>query len=285
LLGKNLLFTPGVYNISKPINVIWPNTKILGLGFPTLIPTNGNITLETTGLGGINISGLIFDAGPVNSPALLELGGPLAPIIGSAANPDSVDDVFFRVGGAEAGEATTSFIDNSSNSILDDVWAWRADHGAGAGLWTSDQGATGVTVNGNNVTAYGLAVEHYQKYETVWNGQGGTVIFFQNENPYEVPSQAAWMASPTQDGYPAFYVSPNVKSFQGYGMGSYSYFDQGLPIENAMAFQAPDTANVQFHDLLTVFLTGSGGINSVINGTGAAVNSTFPGPSDVVAYP
>jgi hypothetical protein len=286
LLDKNLLFTPGVYNISKPIDVIWPNTKILGLGFPTLIPTDGNVAMETTGLGGINISGLIFDAGPKNSSALLELGGPLAPIIGSAGNPDSVDDVFFRVGGAEAGEATTSFIDNSSNSIIDDVWAWRADHGAGAGSWTSDQGATGVTVNGNNVTAYGLAVEHFQKYETVWNGQGGTVIFFQNENPYEVPSQAAWMASPTQDGYPAFYVSPSVKTFQGYGMGSYSYFDQGLPIENAMAFQAPDTPNVQFHDLLTVFLDGSGGINSVINGTGAAVESGgFGGPSDVVTYP
>ena len=38
-------------------------------------------------------------------------------------------------------------------------------------------------VNGNNVTAYGLAVEHYQQDETVWNGQGGTVIFYQNEKP------------------------------------------------------------------------------------------------------
>jgi hypothetical protein len=44
-------------------------------------------------------------------------------------------------------------------------------------------------------------------------------------------------------------------------------------------------ANVQFHDLLNVLLTGSGGINSVINGTGAAVNSTFGGPSDVVSCP
>jgi hypothetical protein len=284
-LDKNLLFTPGVYHLPRSIDVIWPNTKILGLGFPTLIPTNGNVTMSTTGLGGINISGLIFDAGPVNSPALLTLGGPLAAIIGSAHNPDSVDDVFFRIGGAEAGQATTSFIDNSSNSILDDVWAWRADHGAGAGSWTSDQAATGVVVNGNNVTAYGLFVEHYQKDETVWNGQGGTVIMFQNENPYEVPSQAAWMASPTQDGYPAFYVSPGVRSFQGYGMGSYSYFDQGVPIYNSMAFQAPDTKNVQFHDLVTVFLTGSGGINSVINGAGAAVDSGFGGPSDVVTYP
>ena len=165
------------------------------------------------------------------------------------------------------------------------MWAWRADHGSGAGSWTSDQSNTGLIVNGNNVTAYGLAVEHFQKQEVIWNGQGGDVIFFQNENPYEVPSQASWMETSTQDGYPAFYVPNSVTSFQGYGMGSYSYFDQGVSIYNAMAFQAPDTSGVQFHDLLTVFLNGSGGINSVINGTGAAVNSSFGGPSDVVTYP
>ena len=199
-------------------------------------------------------------------------------------DPVSIDDVFFRIGGATAGEATSSLIDNSNNSLIDDVWAWRADHGAGGGSWTSDQAANGVTVNGNNVTAYGLAVEHYQQYETVWNGQGGAVYFFQNENPYEVPSQASWMESATQDGYPAFYLPNSVTTFQGYGMGSYSYFDQGVAIENAEAFQAPTTSGVVFHDILTVFLTGSGGIESVIDGTGAPVSSTFGGPSDVVTY-
>src|SRR5437899_13047980 len=103
--------------------------------------------------------------------------------------------------------------------------------------------------------------------------------------PYDPPSQAAWMSSPTTQGYPAFLVGNNVTSFQGYGMGSYSFFNQGVDIHNAMAFQAPNTAGVQFHDTLTVFLTGSGGIDSVINGTGAAVNSSFGGPSDVVTYP
>ena len=111
------------------------------------------------------------------------------------------------------------------------------------------------------------------------------MIFFQNENPYEVPDQAAWMASPTQDGYPAFYIPKSVTSFQGYGLGVYSFFNQGVAIENSMAIQAPDTPGVQFHDLLTVFLNGSGGIQSVINGTGAPVSSTFGGPSDVVSYP
>ena len=192
--------------------------------------------------------------------------------------------MFFRVGGAEAGTAATSFIDNSNNSIIDDVWAWRAEHGAGGGSWTSDQGNTGLIVNGNNVRAYGLFVEHYQKDEVMWNGQGGEVIFFQNENPYEVPNQASWMASSTQDGYPAFFVPNSVTTFQGYGMGSYSFFNQGVAIENSMAFQAPNSSGVVFHDLLTVFLTGSGGILSVINGTGAAVSSSFGGPSDVVTY-
>ncbi|HEX4788133.1 MAG TPA: hypothetical protein VH372_06690, partial [Actinospica sp.] len=169
---------------------------------------------------------------------------------------------------------------------IDDVWSWRADHGAGAGTWTGDTADTGAAVGGDNVTAYGLAVEHYQKYETVWTGQHGTVIFFQNENPYDVPDQAAWMATPTQDGYPSFYLPGSVTSFQGYGMGSYSYFNQGVSIQNAEAFEAPDAPGVQFHDLLTVFLNGSGGIQSVINGTGAAVEAGgFGGPSDVVSYP
>jgi hypothetical protein len=282
--GDNLLFTPGVYSYGSTINVTNPNTKIIGLGFATLIPTSGNITMTVADVPGVNISGLIFDAGPSQSSSLLQIGteGSTA---SNAANPVSVDDVFFRVGGAEAGTVATAFVDNSNNSIIDDVWVWRADHGAGAGSWTSDQSATGLVVNGNDVTANGLAIEHFQQYETIWNGQGGTDLFFQNENPYEVPSQSVWMSSASQDGYPAFYIPSSVTSFTGYGMGSYSYFDQGVNIENAMAFQSPDTAGVTFHDILTVFLSGSGGIESVINGTGAAVDSGFGGPADVVTYP
>lgn len=68
-------------------------------------------------------------------------------------------------------------------------------------------------------------------------------------------------------------------------MGVYRFFDLGIPIESSMAIQAPDTPGVRFHDLLTVFLNGSGGIESVINGIGAAVNSALGGPSDVVSYP
>jgi len=281
--GDNLLFTPGVYSYASTINVTKADTKIIGLGFATLVPSAGQTTMKVADVNGVNISGLIFDAGPTTSPTLLTIGTQ-GSTVSHASDPVSADDVFFRVGGATAGSVTDAFIDNSNNSILDDIWSWRADHGAGSGSWTSDTAATGLTVNGNNVTSYGLAVEHYQQDETVWNGQGGTVIFFQNENPYDVPSQASWMASSTQDGYPGFYIPNSVTTFQGYGMGVYSNFTAGPAIESSMAFQAPTTSGVVFHDILTVWLNNFGGIQSVIDGTGAAVSPTNAGPVNIVTY-
>ena len=283
-LGRNLLLTPGVYDLKAPILVSRPNTIVLGLGFPTLVPQNGTAAMQVLGVPGVKLSGMIFDAGPKNSPVLLQVGGPLAAATGSASDPSLVQDVFFRIGGATAGSATDSLVVNSSHVILDDIWAWRADHGAGVG-WTSNTADNGLTVNGNDVTAYGLAVEHYQKNEVVWNGQGGEDIFFQNEMPYDPPSQAAWMSSPTTDGYPAFLITPRVTSFTGYGLGSYCFFENGIPIESATAFRVPDVPGVQLHSLLTRFLSGSGSIDHVVNDTGAAVTAASPGPTYIASYP
>ncbi len=287
-LGRDLILTPGVYNLAQPILVSRPDTVVLGLGLATLVPQNGNAAMVVAPNNGVKLSGLIIDAGPVNSPVLLSVGTP-GP--GNASDPDLIQDIYFRIGGAETTpvSATVSLLDNASNSIIDNLWAWRADHGNDVG-WTVNRADNGVVVTGNNVTAYGLAVEHYQKNEVIWSGQGGTDIFFQNELPYDPPSQAAWMASPTQDGYPAFLVTGNVKSFQGYGMGSYVVFIQTTAtLFDAEAFQAPDTPGVQFHGLLAVYLGGSGGDQSIINGVGGPVTSTNnPGvgtPVDVVSYP
>jgi hypothetical protein len=286
-LGKNLILTPGVYNLSAPILVSRPDTVVLGQGFATLVPQHGNAAMIVAPDNGVKLSGLIFDAGPVNSPVLLSVGLPGS---GSASDPDTIQDVYFRIGGAETTTtaATVSLLDNANNSIIDDVWAWRADHGNDVG-WTANTAATGVIVTGNNVTSYGLAVEHYQKDEVVWSGQGGTNVFFQNELPYDPPSQADWMASSTQDGYPAFDVTPNVRTFQGYGMGSYVVFiDTSATLFDTEPFQAPDTAGVQFHNLFTVWIAGSGGDDSIINGKGGPATSTNPGtvePVDLTSYP
>jgi len=287
--GRNLILTPGVYDLDQPIVVSRPDTVVMGLGFATLVPQHGNAAMIVTANTGVKLSGLIVDAGPVNSPVLLSVGVPGLGA-GTAADPDTIQDVFFRIGGAETTpvSATVSLLDNADNSIIDDVWAWRADHGNDVG-WTQNKGDTGLVVTGNDVTAYGLAVEHYQKNEVIWSGQRGTDVFFQNELPYDPPTQSDWMASPSQDGYPAFLVTPNVATFQGYGMGSYVVFiDTTATLYDAEAFESPDRPGVQFHDIFGVWIAGSGGDNSIINGVGGPVTSTNPGtvePVDVASYP
>jgi hypothetical protein len=290
LLGKHLILTPGIYNLNAAIVVPYPDSVVLGIGFPTLIPQNGNPSMVVLGSKGDLLSGMIFDAGPKNSPVLLDFGSPLSFLFddGAAADPSAIQDVFFRIGGAEAGKATLSLLVNSNDAILDDIWAWRADHGNGVG-WTDNTGDTGLIVNGDGVTAYGLFVEHYQKYEVIWKGNGGTDIFFQNEMPYDPPSQAAWMEAPGVDGWAAFKVTNNVSSFHGYGLGSYSFFNQGVPIFAANAFEVPATLPAGgMQDLLTIFLStaGSGGIQNVINNTGGSSTIANPdAPVTVVSYP
>ncbi len=290
LLGKNLILTPGIYDLDRAIIIPYPDTVVLGLGMPTLIPQNGNASMEVLSSKGVMVSGIIFDAGPKNSPVLFQVGSFLSFLGGDcdASDPSAIQDIFFRIGGAEAGSATVSLLVNSNNVILDDIWAWRADHGAGVG-WTVNTADTGLVVNGDNVTAYGLFIEHYQKYEIIWNGNGGTDIFLQNEMPYDPPSQAAWMEAPGVDGYPALKVANHVTSFNGYGLGSYSFFDQGINIYAANAFEVPSTLPAgSINDLLTIFLNtaGSGGILNVINNTGGSSTIANPDtPVTVVSYP
>jgi hypothetical protein len=283
--GQDLILTPGVYHLQQTIEITRPDTVVLGLGFATLVPADGIVSMRVASVPGVKLSGMIFAAGPVNSPVLLAVGRVAGP--GDPADPTLVQDVFFTIGGAAPGRASTSLVVNSSQVILDDIWAWRADHGQGVG-WTDNVGDTGVVVNGDHVTAYGLFVEHYEKDEVIWNGGNGTDIFFQNEMPYDPPSQAAWRAGPATDGYPAFLITRHAAGFQGYGMGSYSYFNRGVPILASNAFQTARPPGSELHDLLTIFLstTGSGGIDHVVNGTGRS--STIANPDaavDVVSYP
>ena len=72
--------------------------------------------------------------------------------------------------------------------MADQIWLWRADHGAGA-AWATNPTKNGLVVNGENVTIYGLFNEHHEEYQTLWNGNGGRVYFYQSELPYDVPDQ------------------------------------------------------------------------------------------------
>jgi hypothetical protein len=276
--GQNLIFTPGIYHLDRSIDVKRADTVVLGLGFPTLVPDNGVTAMIIGDVKGVELAGLMFDAGSVNSPVLLQVGKPNSHKT-DPNNPTSLQDVFFRIGGATAGRATTSLVVNSDNVILDDIWAWRADHGNGVG-WTVNTADTGVVVNGDDVTAYGLFVEHYQKYEVIWNGERGRTIMFQNEMPYDPPDQSAWTHNGI-NGFAAYKVADTVAANEAWGLGSYCFFD-AAPIHAERAFEVPDT--VELHDILTVFLNGSGGIDHVVNNTGAAVDSTNQ-VTNIVSYP
>jgi hypothetical protein len=203
------------------------------------------------------------------------------------SDPVALSDVFLRVGGPHIGKATVALEVNTDNTILDDLWIWRADHGAAPADtgWTVNTANNGLVVNGDDVTATGLFVEHFQQYNVIWNGNGGEDIFFQNELPYDAPSQAAYEHGGLL-GYAAFKVADSVTSFTGYGMGSYVYTPVDPSIHVSQAFEVPDTPGVRMNDLLTINLSGPGTIDSVINGVGGPVSSANEDvASQVASYP
>ncbi|MEV7390372.1 RICIN domain-containing protein [Streptomyces sp. NPDC091215] len=279
--GKNLLVTPGVYHLDQTLQINRADTVVLGLGLATFVPDNGITAMKVADVDGVQIAGLLFDAGTTNSSTLVEVG-PSGSSASHAADPTSLHDVYFRVGGAGVGKATTSLAVNSDNVIGDHMWIWRADHGSGVG-WTSNTADTGLVVNGDNVTMYGLFVEHFQKYQTIWNGNGGRTYFYQNEMPYDPPNQAAWMNGSTQ-GYAAYKVADSVTSHQAYGLGSYCYFNVNPSVVAAHAIEAPNNSNVRFTDMVTVSLGGTGTITHVINNSGGPSNSST-NVADLTSYP
>src|SRR5262249_6014452 len=144
--GQDLILTPGVYHVNQPLAVRKADTVVLGLGLATVIPGSGNAAMTVANVPGVKVSGLIIDAGPANSAALMRLGSAGSSGGGDPADPTLVQDVYFRIGGAGPGAATNSLVVNNSHVILDNIWAWRADHGAGVG-WTDNVADHGLVVN------------------------------------------------------------------------------------------------------------------------------------------
>ncbi|MFD9124416.1 discoidin domain-containing protein [Kitasatospora sp. NPDC059571] len=280
--GLNLLFTPGVYHVDQTINITRPDTVVLGLGLATVIPDNGVTAIKVADVDGVKMAGLLLDAGTVNSPSLLQVGGS-GPGADHSNDPTVIQDVFVRVGGAGAGRTTAGMVINSNNTVIDHTWIWRADHGAGVG-WDVNAADYGMLVGGNNVLATGLFVEHFKKYDVEWSGNGGRTIFFQNEIAYDAPNQAA-VQNGTTKGFAAYKVDNNVTSHEAWGLGSYCYFNVDPTIVVDHGFEVPNTPNVKLHDILVNSLGGNGQFNHVVNDTGAATSGTSTTPSNVVSYP
>lgn len=295
-LGKNLIFTPGVYDIDQTLLVWRPNTVVLGLGHATLTARKGAVPMAVVDVPGIVVAGVTFDAGEKLSPVLLKVGLTKSVKLSSKAsvgNPITLNDVYFRVGGPHIGKATTALEVNADNVLIDHIWVWRADHGnegftngvnGDTDRWKTNTGTNGVIVNGDGVTATGMFVEHFQKYNTLWNGENGRVIMYQNELPYDPPTQADWTQPNGTLGYPGYKVSDKVKHHQLDGAGVYVFNQNNPSILTANGFEVPKTPGVTLHHIMTVNLS-AGTLQHVVNGTGTQADATNTGtPQYVVDY-
>ena len=270
--GKNLLFTPGIYLIDKSLKVKRSNTVIIGMGMATLVATKGNPLIEISDVDGVSICGLIFDAGKISSETLVRVGE-----TGSkkdhTANPTFLYDVFFRVGGPSEGSVKSCLTINSNNVYVDHTWLWRADHGNGVG-WDKNKGANGLIVNGENVTIYGLFNEHFQEYQTLWNGNFGKVYFYQSEMPYDPPTVDSWKHDGT-GGYASYKVADKVTSHEAWGLGIYCVF-YAAPIIVNNAIETPPNLEKNIHRKVILWLNGNkeSKILSIINGKGGGVDAS-----------
>jgi len=267
--GRNLILTPGIYELTAPIRVTQPHTVVLGLGFATLRPMKGTAALTTADADGIKIAGLLVDAGPSESPVLLEVG-PEESRARHAKDPITLHDVFFRVGGAGIGRAKVNLRINSNDTLVDHTWIWRADHGDGVG-WNLNTSENGLVVNGNDVKIYGLFVEHHQQFQVLWNGNGGQTYFYQSEIPYDPPNQPSYASAPGVNGWASYKVADGVTSHEAWGLGVYSVFK--LPdVILTRAIESPKRPEVRFHHVITVALGNHGGISHVIDDSGEATS-------------
>lgn len=271
--GRSLILTPGLYNIDKPLKVDNPNTIILGLGLATITCTNVDTAIKVADVDGVSIAGIIAEAGEQGSESLIEMGSKESSADHSS-NPSWFSDVYVRVGGYSVGSCEKGIVINSNNVIGDHFWLWRADHGAGA-EWNGAKCDTGLEVNGDNVTVYGLFCEHFQKYQTLWNGENGKMYFYQSELPYDVPTQSDWMSHDgTQNGYASYKVADNVENHEANGLGVYEVFiytGEKMNLKSAIEVSAGTKVFHACTNHLSGDNTNSGTVTYVVNESGSSV--------------
>lgn len=271
--GLHVVLSPGVYNLDQPLMVGFGGHQgqvLLGLGLATLVAMKGTSAVEVGPAAGIRIAGLILEAGPALSPTLLSWGLPGSP--GEGVNPGFLHDIFLRVGGPAqptVAQAEVMLQINSGFVVGDNLWLWRADHNsAGAVTGGANPCQVGLVVNGNDVTMYGLAVEHMLQDLVRWNGERGATYFFQAELPYDVTVDYG------NAGYTGYRVAPFVQQHKAFGVGVYHNFRDAAVIVNS-GIVAPPALERAFVSPLSVYLNGRGTMRHIVNAHGGETSSAL----------
>ncbi|MDC0535540.1 glycoside hydrolase family 55 protein, partial [Francisellaceae bacterium] len=321
---KGLVVMPGIYQIQDKIQV--PNNKtVLGIGIPSLVCDNPSGCMQT-GSDGVRIAGVTFEAGSQNSKddrnnVLLTVGEIGQ---GSVTNPTVLQDANCRIArvfeNQDSPEVFACIEVNANNVIGQNLWLWRADHDyvtwenthevttAYHHLvdWDKDYGQHGLIVNGDNVHMNGLFVEHFNNYQTVWNGKNGRINFYQSEIPYLTPQgngdgvkgvtcNAPGESGKNYEACPSLYITENATGFKGQGMGIYSYFpgeykvgldDFGAPLKTQKPVRAEaairyDADDAEFKHVTLRWLDGhiNSGINAITEHDGEYYSGNTSGVS------
>jgi hypothetical protein len=261
--GKNLLLTPAVYNLDKPLHVTRAGTILYGLGFATLAVHSGNSALRVDNVPGVRIAGLMVDAGEDISPCLVEIGkSPCQEDFSS--DPVVLHDLVIRVGNGSMAKAETALLIHANDVIGDHLWLWAADHDGGNFpiSWDTNPCKNGVIVNGDRVSLYGLFCEHFQEFQTLWKGEQGRVYMYQSELPYRADREE-WNSSKETRGYASYKVAPEVKDHYAWALGIYMVFGDLC----TRAIEAPQSPKVEIHHAMTISIK-SGTIGHVVNQAG-----------------
>lgn len=286
--GKNLFLTPGIYKLESALVIEREGTVVLGTGLATLRSMKGNSCMEVKN-SGVTVAGILFDAGPESTEHLLAVGRAAADereVLGEGAAAGSATaenvlaadrtllaDLFFRVGGAKNYDTEVDCcVEIHQDGVIgDNFWVWRADHGDGVG-WNRNRARNGIRVTGEDVSVYALMVEHFQEYQTIWEGENGKVIFYQCEIPYDVPQQEEWVSHDgVVNGFASYKVADTVERHQAYGLGIYLY-NRDAEVELHSAMEVPEKAEgIRVHHICTVMITGNPGITHIINEQGDGV--------------
>lgn len=315
--GKRIIFMPGVYHLYDTINVTQADSLILGLGMPSVVCETEKPCIAVIGNAekGTQIAGMIFDAGYKLTSTMVQIGDPTqSSTKDNSDNPIVLSDIFIRIAEFQYPDKSrshgirqtkTGMTIYSNNAIGDNIWIWRGDHDLASGdspnnadnlvTWNFNRAAHGLVVYGDHVSIYGLAVEHFQDYQTVWYGDDGRVYMYQSEMPYDVPdtkdnpatdpNKSLWICHDPKTGAQkergvgcaSYVIDSTVNSHYATGLGIYTFFypfppysyahqSQTPPIVKS-AIKAPQRKDVVLEHIHGRFLDGTqySGLLSLVN--------------------
>ena len=284
LLGKNLILTPGVYDLKAPIEVMRKNTVVLGMGFATLVPQDGTAAINVLTGSGREAVGSDHRCGPE------ELIGPDADRYDSESprrQPDRPHAPAGRILPRRRRDRRLGHHEPRRQRLERDP---RRHLGVARRPWQrrrldgqhrcsrprrQRQQRDRLRPGGRALSAEPGDLERAER-------RGHVLSVRDALRPAEPGSVER---NRDRQRLPVVRDQPPGQDVHRLRDGRLQLLQPRSSDRGEHGLRSARPPGVSLNDLLTVFLNGSGGIQSVINGTGSPVSSTFGGPSDVVSYP